>query len=249
MDPVALIDLFCSVSVAIRAELDDLSDWGRADGHDGQYRHDVVADEIAVPMLTAAGLGVVSEESPRVDPTADVVAVIDPIDGSTNASMGLPWFATSICAMDADGPLAAVVVNQALDITYSAIRGQGAWRDGARIASSACTDLSEAIVIINAAPPQPVGWRQYRVLGAAALDMCAVADGTADGFVDFGTGLAAWDYLGALLVCQEAGASVGQISPGELLDFSPGARIQPVAAGTAELCTALESTALENTAT
>ncbi len=242
MDPVALIELFTSVSKAIRIELDDLTDWGKAHGHDGQYQHDVVADNVAVPMLTAAGLGVVSEESPRVDPDADIVAVIDPIDGSTNASMGLPWFATSICAVDAHGPVAAVVSNQALGVYYTAIRGEGAWRDGARIAPTGCTDPSDAIVILNAAPPSPVPWRQYRVLGAAALDMCAVADGTADGFADYGTGLAAWDYLGAMLVCQEAGASIGQISPGDLLDLSPGARIQPVAAGTSQLCASLEAT-------
>jgi len=243
MEPAALIELFDNVAAAIRTQLDHLADWGRADGHDGQYQHDVVADAVAVPMLVAAGLGVVSEESPPKPPTNGIIAVIDPIDGSTNASMGLPWFATSICAIDDEGPLAALVVNQAIGVTYTAIRGQGAWRDGVRIAPSTCEVLGDAIVILNDAPPAHMGWRQYRVLGAAALDMCAVADGTADAFVDFGTGLAAWDYLGALLVCQEAGAVVGQISDGDLLDISPAARINPVAAATPALGDALISAA------
>lgn len=239
MEPAALIDLFDEVATAIRAELDALSDWGRAHGHDSQYTHDVVADEIAVPMLTAAGLGVVSEESPAQDSTNGIIAVIDPIDGSTNASMGLPWFATSICAVDDDGPLAAVVVNQALGVSYRAIRGEGAWRDDARIAPNPTTELADAIVILNDLPPQHLGWRQYRVLGAAALDMCAVADGTADGFVDFGVGLSPWDYLGALLVCVEAGASVGRFAGGDLLDVSPTATVQPAVAATPELLAAL----------
>ena len=104
MEPAALVDLFEDVAAAIRAGLDELADWGRADGHDGQYQHDVVADEIAVPMLHAAGLGVVSEESPTRDADRPIAAVIDPIDGSTNASIGLPWFATSICAVDVTAP-------------------------------------------------------------------------------------------------------------------------------------------------
>lgn len=235
MEPAALLDLFAEVAAAIRADLDGLADWGSADGHEGQYQHDVVADAVAVPMLTAAGLGVISEESPPVTTDSGVVAVIDPIDGSTNASMGLPWFATSICAVDADGPLAALVVNQALDVSYTAVRGEGARRDGARIAPAPTTDVSDAIVVFNDLPPRHLGWRQYRVLGAAALDLCAVADGTVDAFVDLGTGLAPWDYLGGLLICQEAGASVTALHGADLVTVDPTARLQPVAAATAEL--------------
>ena len=48
-----------------------------------------------------------------------------------------------------------------------------------------------------------------RALGAAALDMGAVASGRLDAFLDCsGDGLAPWDYMGALLICREAGATV-----------------------------------------
>lgn len=233
MEPAALVALFEEVATAIRAALDELADWGRADGHDGQYQHDVVADDVAVPMLLDAGLGVVSEESPTRDPDRPVVAVIDPIDGSTNASMGLPWFATSLAAVDADGLVAGVVVNQALGVTYSATRGGGAFRDGARIAPSTCDTLADAIVIINDRPPAGFSPRQYRVLGAAALDMCAVADGTADAFADYGVGLRPWDYLGALLVCQEAGVAVGSFSGEHLVEASDMRRSPVVASSPA----------------
>lgn len=238
-DPWEFVDLFTGISMAIRSKLDRLDDWGRADGHDGQYRHDVVADEVALPLLHAAGLGVLSEESAGHDVDRPVVAVIDPIDGSTNASMGLPWFATSICAVDADGPLAAVVVNQALGVTYAAVRGDGARRDGARIHPTPCTELSDAIVVLNDLPPHRLGWRQYRVMGAAALDMCAVADGTFDGFMDYGVGLAPWDYLGALLVCREAGAVVEAVGGGSLTPLSHHHRTQLFAAATPELAVEL----------
>ena len=232
MEPAALVELFENVATAIRAGLDELADWGRADGHDSQYRHDVVADDIAIPMLLDAGLGVVSEESPTRNTDRPIVAVIDPIDGSTNASMGLPWFATSIAAVDADGLVAGVVVNQALGVTYRATRGGGAFRDGTRIAPSTCDTLEDAIVIINDRPPAGFRPRQYRVLGAAALDMCAVADGTADAFADYGTGLAPWDYLGALLVCSEAGVAVGSFSDEDLVEAAE-VRRSPVVASSA----------------
>ena len=232
MEPAALVALFDEVATAIRAGLDELVDWGRADGHDGQYTHEVVADQIAVPMLHAAGLGVVSEESPTRDPDRPVVAVIDPIDGSTNASMGLPWFATSICAVDTDGMVAGLVVNQAIGVTWTATRGGGAFRDGARIAPSTCDSLDQAIVIVNDRPPEAMRPRQYRALGAAALDMCAVADGTADAFADYGTGLRPWDYLGALLICQEAGVAVGSFSGDQLVTAAADTRRNPVVAAT-----------------
>ncbi len=235
MDPAALVELFAAVAVAVRRELDALADWGRADGHPGQYRHDVVADRVAVPMLVEAGLGVLSEESGVHHGHLPVVAVIDPVDGSTNAAMGLPWFATSICAVDADGPLAALVVNQALGVSYTALRGEGAWRDGVGIAPSTCRSLGDSIVILNDVPAGNLGWRQYRVLGAAALDLCAVADGTADAFVDLSGGLAPWDHLGGLLVCREAGAAIGSLHGAEVLDASPDARPGPIAAATAPL--------------
>lgn len=240
MEPAALVELFDDVATAIRAGLDELADWGRADGHDGQYQHDVVADEIAVPMLVEAGLGVVSEESPTRDTDRPIVAVIDPIDGSTNASMGLPWFATSIAAVDDHGLVAGLVVNQALGVTYTATRGGGAFRDGARIAPSTCDTLGDAIAIINDRPPQGFRPRQYRVLGAAALDMCAVADGTADAFVDYGVGLRPWDYLGALLVCEEAGVAVGSFGSEHLVEASD-MRRNPVVASSAAVRDAILS--------
>ena len=234
MDCTSLLDLFDDVATAVREELDRLSDWGRADGHPGQYHHDVVADTVAVPMLMDAGLGVISEESGSHAVDREVVVVIDPIDGSTNASLGLPWFATSLAAVEGNEVVASLVANQALAVTYTAARGQGAWRDGHPISPSLCADLSDAIVVVNDLPP-PLGARQFRVYGAAALDLCAVADGTFDAFVDCGVGLAPWDYLGALLVCREAGVALGELADRPLMVTDPEARRSVVAAGTVEV--------------
>lgn len=239
MDAASLLALFGEVSDAVRSALDGLDDWGAAPGHPGQYRHDVVADEVAVPLLLDAGLGVLSEESGSHGGDRRVFVVIDPIDGSTNAQMGLPWFATSLCAVDGDGPVAAMVVNQATGVVYTAARGEGARRDGEAISPSGTVRLEDAILALNDWPPARIGCRQFRALGAAALELCAVADGTVDGFVDFSVGLAPWDHLAALLVCREAGAVFEVVGGDDLSDLRTEARTRLVAAGSSALCAAL----------
>jgi fructose-1,6-bisphosphatase/inositol monophosphatase family enzyme len=161
-----------------------------------------------------------------------LLAVLDPVDGSTNASRRIPWFATSICVLDDKGPLASLVVNQAVGTRYEAVRGAGATRDGEPITPSQKDTLRRSIVGLSGYPPQYLGWRQYRALGAAALDLCAVADGTLDGYIDcMRDAHGCWDYLGGLLVCTEAGAHVADAAGRELVVRDHTGRRTPVAAG------------------
>jgi myo-inositol-1(or 4)-monophosphatase len=232
-DLVATLD---QVVAEVRVALDGLGDWGLAGTREGQYRSDLVADRVAVDRLEQAGFGVLSEESGWHHPDREIVVVMDPVDGSTNASRRIPWWATSLCALDAGGPLAAVVANQATGTHYDAVRGGGARRDGERIAPSSARHMGESIVAFSGYPAEHLGWSQFRTLGAAALDLCAVADGTLDAFVDCGaTSLAPWDYLGGLLICREAGAQVGEAFGRELVVREWGPRRTVVAAATAEL--------------
>ena len=76
-------------------------------------------------MLLPGGVGVLSEESGRHDADRDIVVVVDPLDGSTNAAHGIPWYAMSLCAVDAEGPLAALVVNLATGERFEADAGRG----------------------------------------------------------------------------------------------------------------------------
>jgi fructose-1,6-bisphosphatase/inositol monophosphatase family enzyme len=177
-----------------------------------------------------------SEESGAHDVDREVVVVIDPVDGSTNASRGIPWYATSLCAVDADGPRVALVVNQASGVRFDAARGGGARRDGVPITPSGCSELGEAIVAFSGYPPNYLGWSQYRTLGAAALDLCAVAEGVLDGYAAVGgSELGSWDYLGAMLVCLEAGAVIEDRRGDDLVTLDHAARRVPVAAATASL--------------
>ena len=219
--------------------LEGLEDWGPADTRPGQYRSDLVADRAALDVLLPAGLGVFSEESGGHHLERPLVVVVDPVDGSTNASKGLPWWATSLCALDADGPFAAVVANQATGQRFEAVRGGGARVDGRPIRPSACDRLDRAIVGLNGFPGRWLGWSQYRCLGAAALDLCAVACGQLDAFIDCApSSLATWDYLGGLLICWEAGAVVEEAFGRDLVVDGPGRRTV-VAASTRPLADAV----------
>ena len=238
MDDATLLEVLHATATAIAVALDDLDDWGLAGTKVDQYRHDLVADAAALAVLDEAGVGVLSEESGVRNADKEVVVVIDPVDGSTNASRGIPWFATSLCAVDAGGPRAALVVNQASGTRFEAVRGGGARKDGVVIRPSGCDRLSEAIVAFSGYPPRYFGWLQYRCLGAAALDLCAVAEGVLDGYaVVGGSKLGSWDYLGGMLVCTEAGAVLGEAQGRDLVTLAHADRRAPFAAATPALLT------------
>lgn len=241
MDARTLLHLLDRTADAVadavgRDRRDRPSDQRDKGGRPGQYRIDLVADEAALEVLVPSGVGVLSEESGLDDRGSPVVVVIDPVDGSTNASRGIPWYATSLCAVDDDGPLAAVVANLATGERYRATRGGGATRDDVPIEPSAVTGLTGALVVLNGYSPEYLRWRQYRALGASALDLCSVADGRVDGTIDCtDSALGPWDYMGAMLVLTEAGGHVADAEGRDLVELTHATRRTPVSAGSEEL--------------
>jgi len=235
--PDAVLDVLREASAAVRAALDVLDDWGLAGTRPGQYRSDLAADDAALAVLDKAGFGVLSEETGLHDAERDIVVVLDPVDGSTNASRRLPWYASSLCAVDADGAIAAFVVNQATGESFEALRGGGARTDGdVPLRGSAVTTLGSAVVGLSGWPPRHGGWKQMRALGAAALDLCAVAAGRLDAYIDFSWNAhGPWDYLAGMLICQEAGVSIADAFGRELVCLEHDCRRTPLAAATPSL--------------
>jgi myo-inositol-1(or 4)-monophosphatase len=236
VDDDALLSLCHRVADAVSEALSTVEDWSPAGERPGQYAIDLVADRAVLEVLDHPDIGVVSEESGVHRPQAPLVAVVDPVDGSTNAARGIPWYATSVCVLDRDGPRVAVVANLANGVRYSATRHGGARRDGARLSSSGCEVLADAVVAIAGMPRRHLGWAQFRAFGAAALDICGVADGSLDAFaVGEHASLAPWDYLGALLVCSESGACAADLRGRDLVTTEAGARRAVVAAASERL--------------
>jgi len=214
----------------------DRDAWRDRGGRPGQYRIDLVADAAALEVLRGAGVGILSEEPGLEDRGSGLIVAVDPVDGSTNASRHLPWYATSLCAVDDAGPVAALVVNLATGTRYEAVRGGGAFRDGAPVRPSTVTEVGAALLVLNGYAGENVGWRQYRALGATALDLCAVADGSVDATMDCTVdALGPWDYLGGALLITEAGGHVADLHGRPLVELDHDVRRTPVSAGTEEL--------------
>jgi len=152
--------------------------------------------------------------------------VVDPIDGTVNYLYGIPAYAVSIAA-EVDGSVAVGVVhNPVSGETWTALTGQGAMLDGRPVRVSEITDPAQALVgtgfnydvRVRTAQAQQVArllpWvRDIRRIGAASLDLCGVATGRLDAFVE--QGLQPWDLAAGGLVAREAGARIGGLGDAE----------------------------------
>jgi myo-inositol-1(or 4)-monophosphatase len=167
--------------------------------------------------------GFIGEEGGSQQGTSGVAWVIDPIDGTVNFVYGIPAYCVSI-GVQVDGHVVAGVVRDVVSgEEYSAVLGGGARRtlDGreVRLRVPDEPDLAAALVAtgfsydadrrveqalsVSALIAQV---RDIRRFGSAALDLCAVADGRVDAYVE--RGLNAWDRAAGVLIVREAGGVV-----------------------------------------
>jgi fructose-1,6-bisphosphatase/inositol monophosphatase family enzyme len=241
--PEALLELFEEAAGAVRGAVAAIAAdaiRGRTE-KPGQYALDLAADAAACAVLARAPVRILSEESGvHGPPDADLTVVIDPVDGSTNCARGIGYWSTSLCAIDRDGPVVSLVANHPARWTTTATRGGGAHRDGVRLRASRATRVDESVIALTGLAPLRFRPKQCRILGSIALELCEVAAGGLDGYVDGGAHVAPWDYLGGMLACTEAGALVRDAHGRELVTLDPDARRQIVAAGTPQLLDALQ---------
>lgn len=213
----------------VATALAGVSDWGPSGRRDGQYSADLIADDVALAALRRAGFGIVSEESGVENLDRELVAIVDPLDGSTNASRGVPHFATSLSVVDGDGWVASLVAHQARDVRWWALRDGGAFRNGERLSMPVERDWSTAVVAVSGRPAHDLGCWQFRALGASAIDICTVADGTFDAFIDLVPDAhGVWDYAAAAHVCAEVGLAVVDAAGRDLVVLDHAARRTPV---------------------
>jgi myo-inositol-1(or 4)-monophosphatase len=200
---------------------------------------DVVADEAARSVLSRAAVGVLSEESGLTPSAGSLVVVVDPIDGSTNCSRGVGFFGPSLCAVDAEGPLAAVVHNVGTGRRYAAVRDRGATVNGTAMRPSAddrvgVIAIGDPCRVLERLPAPGTLPISVRVSGSSAHDLCLVAEGVFDAYVDCGNTQSVWDYLGASLVLRECGGIVAERDGEDLLDMAANAKRRLVAATSPE---------------
>lgn len=107
----------------------DPADWNRKGQHDFVTTVDREAERLIAETLTAGEPGsvVMGEELSPEGAKADLVWVVDPLDGTTNYLHGYPQYAVSIAAVSSGSLAAGVVADVERNITYHAEAGGGAW--------------------------------------------------------------------------------------------------------------------------
>jgi len=193
--------------------------------------HRVLAEEEGGPTLATAR----EEDWPVED---EYLWIVDPLDGTTNYLHRHPFFAASVGVGRAGvGPArgslagmeAGAVVAPITGERWWARRGQGAFKDGARIQVSSLRSMTRALVGTGfpfKAPDLVPGYTQEleRVLlgsggvrraGSAAMDLCYLAEGILDGFWEEEY-LSPWDVAAGVLILREAGGIATRLDGSEL---------------------------------
>jgi len=248
-----------NVKAQIRPHLKTLSepqpDLGKGAGGDQMKPIDLVAEKAIVEVLQrhCASFTLISEESgvKEFGETPNQLYVtVDPIDGTTNMVRGLPFYASSIAISTMptlSTVFAALVTDLFHNTTYTALEGKGAYCNGEKITPSARTSLEDAVIgldlnsyKVKELVPQLTSLIQntkhIRHFGANALELCYVADGLTDAFVDIRGKLRVTDMAAGFLILKEAGGTI-TAPEGHALDakLDPKQKIKFIASGNKQM--------------
>lgn len=173
--------------------------------------------------------GVLSEEQDTVAPATDWTWVVDPIDGTSNYTTGLPYWCVSVALLLEGRPVLGVIDAPVLGRRYLGTRGGGAWRDGRRLAVRPPVDWRDPrnghiplmLTTGTARRAREAGLRlNPRVMGSTALDLAVVAEGVAAGSIAIRPKV--WDVAAGWLLVEEAGGAVVTIDAEPLLPLAVG---------------------------
>jgi len=198
--------------------------FGIGAGGDTMKKIDLVAEKALIDVLEEHKVSctLISEETGtrKIGPQpSEFYVTTDPVDGTTNAVRGIPFMATAIAVSKAPylkDVKTALVSDIFHNVTYTAQRDQGAFRNGEKIQPSQTSSLEEAVVgvdfntlrlgeLVAKLEEVLIRTRHLRHLGANALEICYVADGAIDAFIDIRGKLRVTDVAASYLILLEAG--------------------------------------------
>ncbi len=187
--------------------------------------------------------GFITEEGTETIRKEEYNWIIDPLDGTTNFTHGLPVYAISIALMQHDEIVAGVVHEVNRNECFHAVKGERAYCNEKVISVSPITELNDSLLatgfpyydfgqieeylrILNAFMQQTHGLRR---LGSAAVDLAYVACGRFEGFFEFN--LNAWDVAAGAFIVKQAGGLVTDFKGGSNYTFGreiiAGGPVQP----------------------
>jgi myo-inositol-1(or 4)-monophosphatase len=201
--------------------------FGIGAGGDISKRIDLAAEKALIDCLGKYEISctLISEEAgtKKIGPGhSEFYIITDPVDGTTNAIHGLP-FCANVIAVSKKPFLKdveyAVVSDIIHNIVYTAQKGMGAYRNGKKIKSSETSDIQDAVIGVDLNTIKveqfagklerlfKVG-KHFRHFGANAQEICYVADGSSDAFVDIRGKLRVTDMVASYLILREAGGLI-----------------------------------------
>jgi len=184
------------------------------------------SEQQIVEILEPFGVKITGEEGSFESSSSELFKegqtrwLIDPLDGTTNYVHGFPIFCISI-ALEVNGIVELALIDvPVLDKTYSSIRGKGAFCNGSKLSVSQTLSLEDSLASTGffsenkEALKRQLSFftkmvstcRGVRRAGAAAFDLCMVAEGVFDLFWE--EGLQPWDTAAGFLLVEEAGGEV-----------------------------------------
>jgi myo-inositol-1(or 4)-monophosphatase len=177
------------------------------------------AETIILDALRAgSSYDILSEEAGGSRDSGAGLWVVDPLDGTTNFSRGIPLFAVSIALMQGRQVELGVIYHPLTGDCYSAERGGGTWRNDERLSVSQVADPELAVLYLTHGYPPPdrarygealsrFAPRSYpRSFGTTAAELSFVAAGMGDGWICSGDEL--WDFTAGMVLVEEAGGRV-----------------------------------------
>lgn len=154
--------------------------------------------------------------------------IVDPLDGTKNFHFGIPFWCVSIALQREGESVAGAVFAPLVNQLFSARKGGGAKLNGKRIRVSRTSKLADSLVVVEIPRQHTSGKRfekdvaaftdslkkvrRVRAFAAAAYDLCLVARGAADGYLDFSRSTKIWDVAAGELIVREAGGKITDVT-------------------------------------
>tara|TARA_Y100001958_G_C21017636_1_gene395368 strand:- start:28 stop:738 length:711 start_codon:yes stop_codon:yes gene_type:complete len=184
--------------------------------YDFVTKTDKLVEKILIEELSKSkkNFSFITEESGKIkNRDNENIWVIDPIDGTTNFLHGIPHFAICIALKSKNEIISGLIFDPIKDEMFFAEKNKGSYLNNHRLRASNKSSLDDCLFSSN---HEGVKFSNLnmRCSGCAALDLAYVAAGRLDGF--FHNKINLWDVAAGILMVQEAGGIVNDISKFEL---------------------------------
>ena len=249
-----MIETLKTACIEVRKSVKDLvgtpegnTKMGQGAGGDISRKIDLVAEEKVIETIRKSGTNptIIGEECGTIQGNDNGYIIMDAIDGTTNVTRSIPFNCCSL-AYATDSKLSAVVDAAIIDITtgdlYYASKGKGAFLNGNKMTVRKSDKLKQEEIIaginisgvsqelLHSIGPFISKLNHIRVFGANALELCFLARGYLDLFLDFRAKIRPTDMAAAFLIVKEAGGLVLDKSGNTLdSDISSGNRFSFIA--------------------